>query len=148
MSFKQLSTWILFVAFLALGFGLFGRGVAAVERFTGSYPILSQETVGLMSELEQARDEFSRSCECYKKGRNATTHDGQSCDGLANESALDAAKERRQSAAAQLNPSLPMAVLLGVYTKTHSTWQCSGTAWQSVFNVNPSLTPTYDPPTS
>ena len=130
---------------VALGFGLFGQVIANMERLTDSYPILSQKTVGLMSELGQAQDDFSRTCDCYKKGRLSTDYDGQSCEGLANESALDAATARRKQAASQLDPSLPMAIVLGVYTKTHSTWQCSGTSWQSTFNINPSISPTYDP---
>lgn len=137
---------IALVLFLAVSFG--SRGIAKVEILSGHYPIISERTVALMEELEASKADFGRTCDCYKKGALATAYDGISCEGIANEVALKAATSRRKTAASELNPGLLKAWVLGVYDKTHSTWHCSGTAYESIFDINVGFTPTYDLPAS
>ncbi|MEK7620357.1 MAG: hypothetical protein AAB413_03925 [Patescibacteria group bacterium] len=148
MKFEKLLLSLLVSLILLMSTGLVSRGIAKVERRVEVFPIISESTVTLMEKLGASKDDFGRACDCYKKGALATAYDGTSCEGIANEAALTQATERRMQASAELDPSLLMAWVLGVVDKTHSTWQCSGTAYESVFDFNMSLSPTYDLPAS
>ena len=119
-------------------------GIVYVEREFDVYPVVSQETIESMTELTSAYSEFDRACYCYKSGAGAGIN-GESCEGIANEDALDNAKDHRKAAAAKLDPSLVSAVVLGVNYHTHATWQCSGSSHNPVMITNMGFTPSYDP---
>ncbi|MCR4314542.1 MAG: hypothetical protein NUV84_04855 [Candidatus Uhrbacteria bacterium] len=131
-----------------MSIGLGSRGISKVETLSGFHPIISKRTVALMEELGDSKNDFGRACDCYRKGAEATAYDGRSCEGIANEAALEAATRRRKTAASELDPGLLTAWVLGVIDKTHSTWQCSGTASESIFDLRVGFTPTYDTPAS
>ena len=98
-------------------------GVVTLEEHFGVFPVVSQETVESMPALTAAHAKFDRACYCYKSGAGASLN-GESCEGIANESVLDQAVASRKAAASKLDPSLLTAVALGVNYHTHSTWTC------------------------
>lgn len=142
---SRLAIFSLIALFVLVGTKIPVWGIAAVEKRLDVYPVISQETVASMDELTAAYGEFSRACFCYKSGAG-TSLNGESCEGQANEAALEQAMDHRKAAAAKLNPGLITAIALGVNYHTHATWQCSGSAHRPVVDVDLGVTATYEEP--
>lgn len=137
-------------------------GIVAVEREFEVYPIISQETVEIMDEMEASMNDFAVACEEHQNWMTVVENGSiEQCkhtevrDCAAYEQLDDhvdsasgdmyAAVARRQSVSRKANFSLITTMVLGTQAYTHSTWLCAEPYSSHTFDINMGFSPTYDP---
>lgn len=100
-------------------------GIFLLEKKHDRYPILSQQTVVLIDQMQASLFAFENAC---KEGDD-----------------LNASVARRKELARQANFGLLKTIVLGTQAYTHSTWWCADPEYQTpgLVAIHISFVPTY-----